>query len=133
MSSEAIRIESNAGKIWYLTITALGLALIGWQAASIPIDEPWATIAYLGIAWFLFGYRIYHGRTEADLARVRAQARAGLVWLGTVAPSSWGRTSRAAAATVQASVEPIATGESHVVPGMPASAWRPPTAQSTAR
>ena len=27
MSSEAIRIESNAGKIWYLMITALGLAL----------------------------------------------------------------------------------------------------------
>ena len=27
MSSEAIRIESNAGKVWYLMITALGLAL----------------------------------------------------------------------------------------------------------
>jgi signal peptidase II len=27
MSSEAIRIESNASKVWYLVITALGLAL----------------------------------------------------------------------------------------------------------
>jgi hypothetical protein len=44
--------------------------------AHMPFDEPWATVTYLGIAWVLFGYRIYHGRTELELARVRAEARA---------------------------------------------------------
>jgi hypothetical protein len=48
---------------------------LGAPTANMPVDEPWATIGYLGIAWFLFGYRIHHGRTEAELARVRAEAR----------------------------------------------------------
>jgi hypothetical protein len=60
-----------------LHATALWFHLdLGIRTAEVPIDEPWATIGYLGIAWFLFGYRIYHHRTEAELARVRAEARA---------------------------------------------------------
>ncbi|HLT37709.1 MAG TPA: hypothetical protein VK034_15555 [Enhygromyxa sp.] len=66
------------------TLAAFGLhAMLLWfhlgldmPGAGVPIDEPWATIAYLGIAGVLFGYRIYHARTQVELAHARAQAKA---------------------------------------------------------
>lgn len=65
-------------------LVALGLhALVLWfyldlgaSTAKMPVDEPWATLAYLAIAWLLYGYRLYHARTERELVRVRAEANA---------------------------------------------------------
>jgi hypothetical protein len=74
------------GPVWVAAamLVALGLhAVLLWlhldlgaPEALVPADEPWATVTYLAIAWFLLGYRTYHNRTELQLARLRAEASA---------------------------------------------------------
>ena len=48
---------------------------LGASSAQIPLDEPWATMAFLCIAWAIYGLRLYLGRSMWELARVRAEAR----------------------------------------------------------
>lgn len=73
------------GSPWFggAMIAALALhALVLWfhldlsaASANLPLDEPWATFGYLCVAGALYGFRVYHGRIERELARVRAEAR----------------------------------------------------------
>lgn len=70
---------AGATMLLALGLHALALWLyldLGDPGARMPVDEPWATIAYLGTAWALYGYRLYHGRIERELARARAEANA---------------------------------------------------------
>ncbi|MFO7567444.1 MAG: hypothetical protein R6X02_32675 [Enhygromyxa sp.] len=64
-----VALGLHAGALWFHLD-------LGAPEAQMPIDEPWATLAYWIIAGLLFGYRIHHNRVEHELARVRAEASA---------------------------------------------------------
>jgi hypothetical protein len=69
------------GAILLATFVAHGAWLwltldMGAAGAQIPVDEPWASLAYAAMAAVLYGHRLHHVRAERALARARAEREA---------------------------------------------------------
>ena len=133
------RRESSASVLIWLGMLHYGVYNYAYYSFGAAFNSAFllhvaALVASIGgllmLATSIDAGRASRGVATGTRARVVAAFTTGV---GVALVAACGCTSRASVAAVQASTEPIATGDIHVVPGIPASAWKPPTAHSTAR